>query len=108
MHGGQQMLPDLVQHGLHVLHATDHGQHRVLLWHDDTELTEGTVTAIGIVLAAPELIAIADHPIGVGLSVAIVGSGLCCISDPFLWYEALALPQSILQIHLTKAGDLLR
>src|SRR5215213_6027060 len=101
------MLPNFVQHNLHVLHATDHSQYRILLGHDDTILTKGTVTTVGIVLAAPELIAVANHPIGVSLSVAIIGSRLRCLIDPFFRHNALTLPSSLLQIHLTEARDIL-
>ena len=67
------MLPHVVQHGLHVPHATDDGQYCVLLRHDDTVLAKGAIAAVSVVPAAPELVTVPNRPIGIGLGIAVVG-----------------------------------
>src|SRR4030095_7516515 len=61
--GGQQLLPDNVQHGLHILYAAGNGQNGVLLWKNEAELAESAVASIGIMAAAPELKAVSLFPI---------------------------------------------
>ncbi len=49
----------MIEHRLHVGVATGPHEHRILLGHDDDELAERAIAAVGAVAAAPELVAVA-------------------------------------------------
>ena len=68
LHRGEKLVPDQIQHRLHVLHSARDGDHGILLGQDDAELAEGPVAAEGPVPATPELVAVALVPIALGVA----------------------------------------
>src|SRR5262249_19613337 len=71
-HGRKQFIPDEVQNRLHVSDAAGDSHYRVLLGHDDAELSEGAVASVGAMTRPPELVAVSLIPVTVG--VAAIGS----------------------------------
>ncbi len=102
------MRPHLVEHNLHIVLPTVDRQHSILFGHHHTILPKGTVAAIGTMLTAPELVAIALSPIQPGLLAGMVVGDMFarCLFHPLCGDNLLALPNALLQIHLPKAGDL--
>ena len=70
-------------------------------------LAKGAVAAVGVVPAAPELVAVAHAPVGGALRVAVVRMGGRGLGDPRCRHRLLARPDAALQVHLAKAGDVL-
>src|ERR1700759_3512080 len=101
------MLPDLVEYRLHIPHPTDDGQQRLLFGHDYAILAEGAIATVAMVPTSPELIAIPDRPVGVGLGVAVIGMRTGRLFYPFLRQDAFSIPHPLLKIHLTETGDVL-
>ena len=64
--GWEEVSPDEVEFVLHVLGVGGEDDDGVLLGEDDAELAKGTVAAVGVVAAAPELEAVALGPVAVG------------------------------------------
>jgi hypothetical protein len=103
----QKLVPNHVQHGLHVFDATGDRHHRVLLWHNEAILSERAVTAIGVVPAAPELETVTLVPIAI--RIAAVGRLLCRgHRHPFRREQWFAVPAAALQVKLAELRDVLR
>ena len=95
LHGGQELIPDQVQHGLHVPRSARDCDHGILLWQDDAELTECPVAAERPVATAPELVPVALVPITLRVAAirGLAGSGRF---DPRGRNELLSLPPALL------------
>ena len=63
-HRREQVLPDQVQHLLHIAEAAGDGEDRILLRHHQRVLPERAVAAECVVAATPELETVADPPVG--------------------------------------------
>ena len=82
------MIPDGVQFPLHIACIRGDGDHCVLVWHNNNELTASSVGAIGVVPAAPELKAIPFYPVGADLSMAfllVIDLFRGSLLDPLTW-----------------------
>ncbi len=66
-HGRKKMPPDRLQYGLHIVQSACNGNHGILIRHNDAELAKGTVSTIGVMPAAPELIAVSPAPVAPGI-----------------------------------------
>ena len=104
--GRQELVPDQVQDGLHVLDAAGDGDHGVLLGQHDAVLPEGPVAAIGAVAAAPELVAVALVPVAFGIA-PVGGLPRGGRLHPGRGDKLLALPLALLQVELAEPGDVL-
>ncbi len=76
--GREEVIPDEVEFVLHVFGVGGEDDDGVLFREDDAELAEGTVAAVGVVAAAPELEAVALGPVAVGFIAVrdLSGGGL--------------------------------
>ena len=106
--GRQEILPNLVEHGLHILETTGDGQHGFLLREDEAELAERAIAAERAMSAAPELVAVPYRPVRVGLRVAVVRVRGRRFGDPLRCEDLRAVPFALLQVELAKPGDVLR
>src|SRR5690348_12735949 len=102
----KDFVPKNIQNRLHIAGTAGDGDDSVLARHNDTILTESTVTSVGAVPAAPELVAIALIPIAFWITA--VG----CLDfggrlDPTLGNDFFAIPFSFLKIELTEFGNIL-
>lgn len=102
--GGEEVIPDEVEDGLHIGESGGDGDDGVVLREDDAVLAEGAVGAVGVVAALPELVAIALVPVAIGVAAVggLEGGGGV---DVGFWEELFAVPGSVLEIELTEGGD---
>ena len=108
--GGQQFLPHEVEFTLHLAGLCGDGDDSVVLRDHEADLTVAAVATEAVVLAAPELKAIALLPVrrfatGRFGIVHVLRGGFC---DPFFREQRLPVPVAALQVELTKFRDVLR
>ena len=108
--GWQQLFPNEVEFGLHLAGLRGDGNDGVVLGDHEADLAVATITTEAVVLAAPELKAVALLPIGrfaagrFGI-VHVLRGGFC---DPFFGEQLLPVPFAALQVELAKLRDVLR
>ena len=102
------MVPHEVNFALHIADLGVDRDDRVLLRHDDHVLAERAIAAVGVVTAAPELIAVALQPVVLRIRArGLGGRGLLDFErrrfrDPRRGQKLAALPDALLQIELAE------
>src|SRR5439155_11258258 len=105
-HRREELIPNHVQHRLHVFDAAGDRHDGILVRHDKAILPEGAVAAISIVTTAPELETVTLIPIA--LWIAAIGRLLPGgHGDPFGWDQLLAVPTALLQVKLAELRNIL-
>ena len=102
------MRPDRVDHGLHVGDSRSYGEHGILLGQHDAELPERAVAAVGVVLAAPELITVTLRPVVARGVVAVLGVQCGGIVHPLGGNHLPPLPVAALEVELAELRDVFR
>src|SRR5262249_42782094 len=102
----EQLVPDQVEHRLHILHAAGDRDHGVLFGEDEAILSERAVAAVGAMAAAPELVAVALVPVVLGVAAvrSLPRRGRLA---PGLGHELFPLPLPLLEVELAEPGDVL-
>src|SRR5687768_8863522 len=99
------MVPHKVHDGAHISGAGCDVQHSILFGKYNTILSEGSIAAVKIMTAPPELIPIALLPITVW-TVAIGGLFFCSFFYPSRRDKLFSLPHTFLQIKLPQVCNI--
>ena len=105
LHLRQKIFPNQVEHCLHITNTTRDGNHRILVRHDQAELSKRAVSTISTMPAPPELVSIPLRPVNIGIaSIRYLRTGR--FFNPLHWQDLFSQPGTLLQVHLAEPCDI--